>query len=86
MSAPNLDQNWDQGRLNSSISYDEVSVAIDKTKFKKSYLVVPNEALKSRHAKILLHSFFNLCFSSGFSPTDWDDTDDTNTKKRQGCT
>ena len=31
--------------------------------------------LKNRNAKLLLHKFFNLCFSSGFNPSDWDYSD-----------
>ena len=61
--------------VRSDYTYDEVSIAIDKTKLKKSYLEVPNEALKNQHAKLILHRFFNLCFSSSFSPSDWDNTD-----------
>ena len=63
--------------VRSDYTYDEVSIAIDKTKLKKSYLEVPNEALKNQHAKLILHRFFNLCicFSSGFCPCDWDNTD-----------
>ena len=39
---------------------------------RKSYLEIPNEALKNKNAKFLLLKFFNLCFKSGFNPTDWD--------------
>ena len=42
---------------------------------RKSYLEIPNEALKNEHAKLLLHKFFNLCFTSGYNPTDWDFSD-----------
>ena len=58
--------------LNEEISYDEVAAAIDKCKNRKSFLEIPNEALKNKSAKILLHSFFNKCFSSGYSPQEWD--------------
>ena len=58
--------------LNKNISYDEVSRAIDKSKLKKAYIEIPNEAVKNENAKKLLHNFFQLCFSSGLSPTEWD--------------
>ena len=61
--------------MNSEISYDEVSDAINSSKFKKAYLEIPNEVLKNKNAKLLLHKFFNLCFSSGFNPSDWDYSD-----------
>ena len=57
------------------ISYDEVSIAVDKIKFKKAYLEIPNEALKNENSKVLLHKFFDLCFRSGHNPTDWDFSD-----------
>ena len=49
-----------------------MSKAIDKLKFHKAYLDIPNEAMKNDNAKRLLQNFFNLCFISGLSPTDWD--------------
>ena len=61
--------------LNSEITYDEVSDAINRSKVKKAYLEIPNEAMKNTNAKILLHKFFNLCFLSGYNPTDWDFND-----------
>ena len=42
---------------------------------RKSYLQIPNEALKNRNAKILFHKFFNLCFKSGLNPSEWDSSD-----------
>ena len=66
---------FDSEEMNSELSYDEVSEAIDKSKFKKSYLEIPNEALKNINAKLLLHKFFNLCFLSGLNPSDWDFSD-----------
>ena len=57
--------------LNKNLSFDEVSKAIDKAKFKKAYLDIPNEAVKNANAKILFHKFFQLCFISGLSPTEW---------------
>ena len=63
---------YDSGSLNSDLSYDEVSKAIDSTKFRKAYLELPNEVTKNKNAKALLHAFFNLCFTSGLNPTDWD--------------
>ena len=42
---------------------------------KKAYLQIPNEALKNRNAKLLFHKFFQLCFVSGLSPTEWDASD-----------
>ena len=52
----------DYGNLNDEIQYDEVSIAVDNSKFKKAHLSIPNEALKNRNAKLLLTKFFNLCF------------------------
>ena len=65
----------DSEEMNDDISYDEVSQAVDNSKYKKSYLEIPNEALKNKNAKLLLHRFFNLCFLSGVNPTDWDFSD-----------
>ena len=42
---------------------------------RKSYLEIPNEAMKNRNAKLLLFKFFNLCFTSGLNPSDWDFSD-----------
>ena len=61
------DQVYPSAKLNEELSYDEVSVSIDKTKFRKSYLEIPNEALKNANAKQLFYHFFNLCFKSGLS-------------------
>ena len=62
-------------QMNSHISYDEVSEAIDNSNLRKSYLQIPNEAMKNRNAKLLLYKFFNLCFISGLNPSDWDFSD-----------
>ena len=58
--------------LNSEITFEEVSKAIDKTKLGKAYLDIPNDVLKNQNAKALLHNYFNLCFSSGLNPSEWD--------------
>ena len=58
--------------LNINLSYDEVSKAIEKAKLRKAYLEIPNEAVKNENAKVLFHKFFQLCFISGLSPTEWD--------------
>ena len=58
--------------LNSEITFQEVSKAIDKTKLGKAYLEIPNDVLKNFNAKTLLHKYFNLCFSSGLNPSEWD--------------
>ena len=67
--------NFNSESINSEISFREVSDAIDCTKFNKAYLEIPNEALKNKNAKEMLHRFFNLCFTSGCSPVDWDFSD-----------
>ena len=61
--------------FNSDICYDEVADAVNKSKLRKSYLEIPNEAMKNRNAKLLLCKFFNLCFISGLNPSDWDFSD-----------
>ena len=66
------DSKYDSNDLNENISFDEVSKAIDKAKLKKAFIEIPNEAVKNKNAKILLFNFFQLCFASGLSPTDWD--------------
>ena len=33
---------------------------------------LPNEAIKNQNAKLLFFKFFQLCFSSGLNPTEWD--------------
>ena len=66
---------YNSDEMNSELSYDEVSEAVDKSKFKKAYLEIPNEALKNKNAKLLLYKFFNLCFQSGLNPTNWDFSD-----------
>ena len=63
---------YDLGSLNSNLSFEEVSKAIDSTKNKKAYLELPNEVTKNKNAKALLHSLFNICFISGLNPTEWD--------------
>ena len=54
------------------MSFCEVSKIIDSTKPRKAYLELPNEITKNYNAKVLLHKFFNLCFTTGLNPTDWD--------------
>ena len=66
------EEDYDSSELNAEISYDEVSKAVDRSKFNKSYLDIPNEALKNTNAKMLLLWFYNLCFKSGHNPSDWD--------------
>ena len=51
---------YDSQVLNDNLSYDEVSKAIDGSKLKKAYLIIPNEALKNKNAKILFINFFNF--------------------------
>ena len=63
---------YDSEELNSVLTYDEVSEAINRSKYRKSYLEIPNEILKNRNAKLLLFNFFQLCFQSGLNPADWD--------------
>ena len=43
--------------LNEEISYAEVASAINNAKFNKSYLNIPNEAMKNDNAKHILHRF-----------------------------
>jgi hypothetical protein len=66
---------YDSEAINIEISYDEVSNAVDNSKYRKAYLDIPNEVLKNRNAKLLLFKFFNLCFTSGINPSDWDFSD-----------
>jgi hypothetical protein len=61
--------------INFEFSLKEVSDAINRSKLGKSYLEVPNEALKNEAAKKLLHKFFNICFLNGLSPMDWNFSD-----------
>ena len=63
---------FNSSNLNSDLSFVEVSKCIDTIKLRKAYLDIPNEVTKNLNAKSLLHKFFNLCFSSGLSPSDWD--------------
>jgi hypothetical protein len=64
--------NIDSSPINTEFSFKEVSDAINKSKLGKSYLDVPNEALKNESAKKLLHKLFNICFLNGLSLMDWD--------------
>ena len=57
--------------INLDISYSEVAKAIDRAKCGKSFLEVPNDALKNENAKLLLHRLYNMCFKTGLNPTDW---------------
>ena len=66
---------FDSTMLNCDLSYQEVSDAIDKAKLGKSFLLIPNEALKNPAAKLLFHKLFNICFKLGMSPTDWRQSD-----------
>ena len=66
---------YDSSQINNDITMKEISDAINKAKSGKSYLEVPNEALKNEPAKKLLLKFFNICFKSGLSPFDWDRSD-----------
>ena len=66
---------YNSEQLNVNLSYDEVADAIDNSYMRKSYLEIPNEAMKNRNAKLLLFKFFNLCFTSGLNPSDWDFSD-----------
>jgi hypothetical protein len=66
---------YNSNDMNVEISYDEVAEAIDSINLRKSYLDIPNEVMKNRNAKLLLHKFFNLCFISGLNPSDWDFSD-----------
>ena len=75
VSEESVTKDCESEELNSEISYDEVSRAVDKSKLRKSYLEIPNEALKNRNVKLLLHRFFNMCFLSGYNPSDWDFSD-----------
>ena len=61
----------DSSSLNCAISYQEVLNAIDSLKCGKAYIYIPNDALKNNSAVCLLHKLFNICFSSGLWPTDW---------------
>ena len=48
-----------------------MSDAIDKTELGKAFLQIPNDAMKNFNAKVLFHTFFNLCFLSGKNPQEW---------------
>ena len=61
--------------MNKEFTQVEVAGAIDRSKLGKAYLEIPNEALKNKNAKILLHKFFNVCFLNGLSPFEWDMSD-----------
>ena len=63
---------YDCNQLNSDLLFAEVSKCIEKSRLKKAYLEIPNEALKNENAKLLLFNFFNLCFKSGLNPSEWD--------------
>ena len=66
------DENTGLVLLNSDIGLNEVSNAINNTKIGKAYLNIPNDVLKNDNAKRLLHKFFNVCYSSGLNPVEWD--------------
>ena len=61
--------------INIEITFLEVSKAIDRAKCRKAYLEIPNEVMKNKNAKLILHKFFNLCFISGLNPSDWNYSD-----------
>ena len=61
--------------LNSEISYNEDSDATNSKQKNKAYLEIPNKAFKNVNAKLLLHRFLCLCFSTGLNPTEWDYSD-----------
>ena len=63
---------YNSDSLNNEFLYDEVSKCIDSTKLRKAYLEIPNEVTKNSNTKKLLYRFFNLCFTSGLNPTEWD--------------
>ena len=46
--------------LNCELTFLEVLKSIDRAKSGKSYLEIPNDAMKNQNAKILLHKFFNF--------------------------
>ena len=48
--------------MNSEISYDEVSDAINSSKFKKAYLNIPNEALKNKMQSYCFTNFSTSAF------------------------
>ena len=51
---------FEKENLNAELSYDEVSNAIDRAKSRKSFLEIPNEAMKNKNAKLLLHKLFSI--------------------------
>ena len=61
--------------LNETLSFNEVSEAIDKAKIHKAFLLIPNEAMKNLNAKLLLHKFYSVCFETGLCPSDWYNSD-----------
>ena len=65
---------YDSTCLNQNLTLSEVSKAIDLAKMRKAYLTIPNEALKNENAKTLFHAFFQICFISGLSPSEWDNS------------
>ena len=44
-------------QINNDISYNEVSNAIDKIKFHKAFLEIPNEAMKTQMQKVFYINF-----------------------------
>ena len=49
---------YDSESLNSNLTFDEVSKAIDRAKVRKAYIEIPNEAIKNKNAKFLFHKVF----------------------------
>ena len=62
---------FNAGDLNIEISEADIQKGVNSLKNRKAYLLIPNEALKNKNAIKLLHVLFNLCFTSGLSPTEW---------------
>ena len=62
---------YESAPLNQGLTLEEVSKAIDASKLHKSFLEIPNEAMKNMNAKLLLHKFYSLCFETGMCPSDW---------------
>ena len=73
--AQSTQSQFDSSSLNSEFSFDDVSKAINSCKLRKAYLEIPNDVTKNINAKVLLHKFFNLSFTSGLNPTDWNFSD-----------
>jgi hypothetical protein len=53
---------YDSECLNSNLTYDEVSKAIDRAKIRKAYIEIPNEAIKNENAKLFFINFSTLLY------------------------